>query len=111
MITGFSPVQLPMGRQLRSRFDRLFPNMQWHVQNLQLKQAKQHDSSKPLRSFSGSDSIEDFFLPAVLMVNILRMRQLYLSTCSNTSQEISSYTIAHLPIAMVTNTQNTLLYF
>ena len=55
--TGLSPAQLLMGRRLRSRLDRLFPDLQEHVQSKQSKQATYHDNSKPLRNFSVGDQV------------------------------------------------------
>ena len=46
--TGISPSQLLMGRRLRSRFDRLFPDLTKRVENHQAKQVQHHDSTKPL---------------------------------------------------------------
>ena len=46
-----------MNCRLRSRFDRLFPDLQQHVQQKQAKQAAAHDSAKPLRSFSVGDPV------------------------------------------------------
>ena len=55
--TGVAPAQLLMNRRLRSRFDRLFPDLQQQVQQKQAQQAVQHDNSKPLRSFAVGDSV------------------------------------------------------
>ena len=55
--TGIAPAQLLMNRRLRSRFDRLFPDLQQHVQQKQAKQAAAHDSAKPLRSFIVGDPV------------------------------------------------------
>ena len=55
--TGVAPAQLLMNRRLRSRFDRLFPDLQQRVQQKQAQQAVQHDNSKPLRSFAVGDSV------------------------------------------------------
>ena len=46
-----------MNRRLRSRLDRLFPDLQQRVQQKQAQQAAQHDNSKPLRSFAVGDSV------------------------------------------------------
>ena len=46
-----------MNRRLRSRFDRLFPDLQQHVQKKQAEQAASHNNSKPLRSFKVGDLI------------------------------------------------------
>ena len=65
--TGISPAELLMGRRPRSRFDRLFPDMQKHVQQKQNKQAVHHDNSKSLRKFAVGDLVytRDFSTPAV----------------------------------------------
>ena len=55
--TGIPPATLLMGRRLRSRLDRLFPDPSQHVENKQLKQAHQHDTTKPLRTFEVSDTV------------------------------------------------------
>jgi len=55
--TGVSPSALLMGRRLRSRFDRLFPDLTKRVENQQVKQAQHHDSSKPLRTFQVADTV------------------------------------------------------
>ncbi len=49
-------------RRLRSRLDRLFPDLTEKVEQKQAKQAEQHDSSKPLRTFKVGDTvyIKDF---------------------------------------------------
>ena len=62
-----SPAELLMGRRPRSRFDRLFPDMQKHVQQKQSKQAMHHDNSKPLRNFAVGDLVytRDFSTPTV----------------------------------------------
>ena len=49
--TGIAPTQLLMNCRLRSRFDRLFPDLQQHVQKKQAEQAASHNNSQPLRSF------------------------------------------------------------
>ena len=54
--TGIAPVQLLMNRQLRSRFDRLFPDLQ-HVQKKQAEQAASHINSKLLQSFKIGDLV------------------------------------------------------
>ena len=46
-----------MGRRLRSRLDRLFPDLSDTVQSQQSKQAQQHDSTKPLRTFKIGDRV------------------------------------------------------
>ena len=46
-----------MNRRLRSCFDRLFPDLQHHVEKKQAKQAASHDNSKPLRSFTVGDLV------------------------------------------------------
>ncbi len=65
--TGTAPAQLLMGRQLRTRLDRLFPDLSQHVQKHQAKQS-QHDTAKPLRSFMIDDSVyvNDFSSPTLL---------------------------------------------
>ena len=55
--TGVPPAVLLMGRRLRSRLDRLFPNLTERVENQQSKQAKQHDSTKTLRTFKTGDRV------------------------------------------------------
>ncbi len=45
--TGTAPAQLLMGRQLRTRLDRLFPDLSQHVQKYQAKQSQQHDTAVP----------------------------------------------------------------
>ena len=46
-----------MNRRPRSRFDRLFPDLQQHVQKKQAEQAASHNNSKPLRSFKVGDLV------------------------------------------------------
>ena len=60
-------VELLKSRCPKSRFDRLFPNMQKHVQQKQSKQAMHHDNSKPLRNFAVGDVVytRDFSTPTV----------------------------------------------
>ena len=55
--TGIPPAQLLMGRRLRSRLDRLFPDTSQRVEEKQAKQALQHDTSKPLRTFKVNDTV------------------------------------------------------
>jgi len=55
--TGIPPAMLLMGRRLRSRLDRLFPDLTTRVESKQLKQAEQHDTTKPLRKFSVGDTV------------------------------------------------------
>ena len=55
--SGVAPAQLLMNRQLRSRLDRLFPDLQVRVQKKQASQANNHDTSKPLRSFGINDPV------------------------------------------------------
>ena len=55
--TGIAPAQLLMGRRLRSRLDRLFPDHTQKVENQQSKQAQYHDTSKPLRTFKVGDTV------------------------------------------------------
>ena len=64
--TGIAPAQLLTGRRLRSRLDRLFPDHTVRVQDQQLKQAQQHDTSKPLRTFKVGDTVyvRDFSTPS-----------------------------------------------
>ena len=51
-----------MGRQLRSRLDLLFPAVSQKVESKQLKQKEEHDSTKPVRTFSIGDLVyvDDF---------------------------------------------------
>ncbi len=65
--TGTAPAQLLMGRQLRTRLDRLFPDLSQRVQKHQAKQSQQHDTAKPLRSFMIDDSVyvKDFSSPTL----------------------------------------------
>lgn len=46
-----------MGRRLRSRLDRLFPDLSQRVEKQQSKQAEQHNNSKPLRTFAVGDTV------------------------------------------------------
>ena len=55
--TGVAPAQLLMECRLRSRMDRLFPDLSQHVVKHQSKQAEQHDTTKPLRTFKIGDSV------------------------------------------------------
>ena len=55
--TGIAPAQLLMNRQPRSRFNRLFPDLQQHVQKKQAEQAASHNNSKPLQSFKVGDLV------------------------------------------------------
>ena len=55
--TGVPPATLLMGRHLRTRLDQVFPDLAPKVQSHQLKQAQQHDSAKPLRSFAIGDLV------------------------------------------------------
>ena len=54
---GIAPAQLLMNRRPRSRFDRLFPDLQQHVQKKQAEQAASHNNSKQLRSFKVGDLV------------------------------------------------------
>ena len=60
--TGIAPAELLMGRRLRSRLDLLFPTVSQKVESKQLKQKEEHDSTKPVRTFSIGDLVyvEDF---------------------------------------------------
>ena len=53
--TGVSPSSLLMGRRLRSRLDRFFPNVSKKVDEQQRKQILQKCSSKSARTFQPSD--------------------------------------------------------
>ena len=55
--TGVAPAQLLMNRRLRSRFNRLFPDLQGHVQKKQTEQAASHNNLKLLRSFKVGDPV------------------------------------------------------
>ena len=68
--TGVAPAQLLMNRRLRSRFDRLFPDLQGRVQKKQAEQAASHNNSKPLRSFKIGDSVytKDFSSTPILWI-------------------------------------------
>ena len=55
--TGVSPAELLMKRRLRSRLDRLFPDLHQRVEKKQLQQASNHNNSKPLRSFKVGDMV------------------------------------------------------
>ena len=55
--TGVPPAMLLMGRLLRCRWDSLFPNPAEKVESQQSKQAQQHDSTKPLRTFQVGDRV------------------------------------------------------
>lgn len=55
--TGIPPATLLLGRCPRSRFDALFPDISARVVSQQTKQAQQHDSTKPLRSFKVGDLV------------------------------------------------------
>lgn len=63
--TGVAPSQLLMGRRLRSRLDRLFPDLSQRVEKKQSKQAEHHDTAKPLRTFKVGDFVyvKDFSSP------------------------------------------------
>ena len=54
-----------IGRRPRSRFERLFPDMQKQVQQKRSKQAMPHDNSKPLRNIAVGDLVytRDFSTP------------------------------------------------
>jgi len=59
--TGVPPAMLLMGRRVRSRLDRLFPDLTSRVESKQLKQAEEHNTTKPLRKFFvGTVYTEDF---------------------------------------------------
>ena len=55
--TGVSPSTLLMGRRLRSRLDRFFPDLSPRMENQQSKQAQHHDVTKPLRTFKPHDTV------------------------------------------------------
>ena len=55
--TGVPPADLLMGRRLRSRMDRFFPDLAQRVETRQSQHAQQHDSSKPLRTFKVGDLV------------------------------------------------------
>ena len=55
--TGVPPSTLLMGRRIRSRLDGLFPDMSTRIEDQQSKQAKNHDTTKPLRSFRVGDRV------------------------------------------------------
>ena len=64
--TGIAPSQLLMNRRLRSRLDSLFPDTTSRVEKQQVRQAEQHDNSKPLRTFTVGDTVytRDFSTPS-----------------------------------------------
>ena len=64
--TGVAPAQLLMNRCPRSRLDRLFPDLSERVAKHHAKQAEQHDTSKPLRTFVVGDTVyvKDFSTPS-----------------------------------------------
>ena len=67
IMTGVSPVTLLMGLHLRSRLDRLFPDLSDKAQTQQSKQAQHHDSTKPLKTFKSGDAYtQKTFLPLLL---------------------------------------------
>ena len=55
--TSVSPAELLMKRRLRSRLDRLFPDLHEWVEKKQLQQATNHNNSKPLQSFKVGDMV------------------------------------------------------
>ncbi len=55
--TGLSPAELMMSRRLRSALDVLLPDVKAKVQQKQLKQKKNHDTKKRLRSFAPGDNV------------------------------------------------------
>ena len=61
-MTGIAPAELLMGRRLRSLLDLLFPTVSQKVESKQLKQREEHDSTKPVCTFSIGDLVyvEDF---------------------------------------------------
>ena len=61
-MTGIAPAELLMGRRLHSRLDLLFPTVSQKVGSKQLKQKEEHDSTKPVHTFSIANLvyIEDF---------------------------------------------------
>lgn len=54
---SFTSATLLMGRRLRSQLDRVSPDVTPRVERQQLKQAEQHDNSKPLRTFAAGDQV------------------------------------------------------
>ena len=46
-----------MGRRIRTRLDGLFPDISSRVENQQTKQAEQHNTTKPVRSFQDGDLV------------------------------------------------------
>ena len=56
-ITGKSPAELLMGRQLRAHLDQLTPNLQAQVQQKQQKQKDYHDQTSRSRTFDIGDSV------------------------------------------------------
>ena len=65
MSTGIAPAQLLMNRRLRSRFDRLFPDLQQEAG----EQAASPNNSKLLRSFKVGDLVymKDFSSTPLLL--------------------------------------------
>jgi hypothetical protein len=55
--TGVTPSQLLMGRCLRSRLDRLFPDVAGRVESRQTRQVQQHNNSHSLRTFKVTDTV------------------------------------------------------
>ena len=55
--TGVPLCQLLMNRQLRSRFDLLYPTVAKKMEHRQLKQREQHDKQRPLRVFVVDDPV------------------------------------------------------
>lgn len=56
-VTGVAPSELLHGRRLRCKFDTWYPNISQRVENQQLQQKQNHDTSAPLRSFSVGDLV------------------------------------------------------
>jgi hypothetical protein len=71
--TGVAPAQLLMNRCPRSRLDRLFPDLSERVAKHHAKQAEQHDTSKPLRTFAIGDTVyvKDFSTPSPTWIGIV----------------------------------------
>ena len=55
--TGVPPSTLLMGRHIRTRLDGLFPDISSRVESQQTKQAEQHNTTKPVRSFKDGDLV------------------------------------------------------
>ena len=55
--TGESPASLFLGRQIRTRFDLLHPNLEERVSNKQAAQKRCHDQCSHVREFSAGDRV------------------------------------------------------